>query len=132
MTSVLDASAVVCWLRQEMGAERVVAILEGDDPVLLHVVNLLEVGYIVFQKAGLAFGEILERLAAAGVELVRELDDATLGRAVDLKLHQTPISLADAVAVALAITRGATLVTTDHAELDKVAQAGICQIEFLR
>jgi predicted nucleic acid-binding protein len=132
MTRVLDASAVVCWLRDEEGSDRIADMLEESEQKLLHVVNLLEVGYIVFRKAGISFQIVLERLVAAGVEFVRELDDTTLARAVDLKLSQAPISLADAVAVAVAVTRGATLVTTDHGELDKVAEAGICQIEFLR
>ena len=60
------------------------------------------------------------------------MDEALLATAVELKAHYAPIALGDVFAVALAKERGAALVTTDRAELEKVASAGVCVIEFLR
>ena len=53
-------------------------------------------------------------------------------RAVALKAHQAPITLCDVFAVALAQETGATLLTTDRGELEKLSTAGICAIEFIR
>jgi PIN domain nuclease of toxin-antitoxin system len=44
----------------------------------------------------------------------------------------TVLSGGDAFGVALAVQRGATFLTTDRGELEKVAAAGVCRIEFLR
>jgi hypothetical protein len=60
------------------------------------------------------------------------MDDALPARAARLKTEQTPIALGDVFAVALAAERGAVLVTPDRRELEKVAAAGECTIEFLR
>lgn len=63
---------------------------------------------------------------------MRVLDEASLDLAVELKARLTPIALGDVFGVALAATRGATFVTTDRHELEKVAAAGVCAMEFLR
>ena len=132
MSWVLDASAVLCWLADELGAARVVEILSGEEPVAIHAVNWLEVQYYLLRRSEQAWQIALDRIADVGVNLARDLDDAFLLQAARIKSHQTPIALGDTFAVALAVRRNATLLTTDRAELEKLANGGACAIEFLR
>jgi PIN domain nuclease of toxin-antitoxin system len=132
MIWVLDASAAVCWLKAEVGARRVAEVLAGDDPVLIHAVNLLEVQYHFLRISHQATQGATQRLLATRAEVIRDLDDDLLARAALLKAQQTPIALGDVFGVALAEQRGATILTTDRAELQKIADAGICHVEFLR
>ncbi len=132
MTWVFDASAVLCWLKGEPGYNRVEAILIGPDRVVIHAVNSVEVRYYLLRRGQRAFDVGMARIAAVGIEVVRVMDDGLLALATRLKAEQTPIALGDVFAVALTVKMDATLLTTDRAELEKVARAGVCPIEFLR
>ncbi len=132
MTWVLDASAIICWLQNEPGAERVRDILADLEPSMIHAVNLVEVQYYLLRRGQQAFDLGLARMRAAGVRLERPMNERFLMTATRLKAHHAPISLADSFAVAMAVEREATLVTTDRGELEKVDAAGVCAIEFLR
>ncbi len=133
MTWVLDTSALICWIDDEPGAARMQEILTGLEPVVIHAVNVVEFQYLLLRKGGVASWELAAaRFKAAGVETVRLMDDELLGTAARLKAFNAPIALGDVFAVALTVHRSATLLTTDHGELEKVAAAGVCSIEFLR
>lgn len=132
MTWVLDASAAICWLTDEPGAERMEEILAGDEPIVIHAVNLLEVQYNLLRVGEKEWQAANQILRTTRIEVVRDMDDDLLARAARLKAHQAPIALGDVFAVALAQRQVATLLTTDRSELQKIADAGICQIEFLR
>ena len=132
MTWMLDASAALCWLLDEPGAERMDAILADDRPALIHGVNLVEVRYRLQRLDATLAEATLSTLFATGVDIDRDLSDELLTIAATLKATRAPIALGDTFAVAAAIRHGATLATTDRGELEKVAAAGICQIEFLR
>ena len=67
---------------------------------------------------------------AAGVAVEMTFSEPLLAIASSLKANRTPISLADAIAVGFAITEGATLLTTDRGEMEKLSD--VCSIEFLR
>jgi PIN domain nuclease of toxin-antitoxin system len=132
MTWVLDASAVLCWLKDEPGAPRVTSVLVGDDSTLLHAVNFVEVRYYLLRRGEAALRRGLAQINATRIQVVPSLDDTLVELASRLKAEQTPIALGDVFAVALTIRERATLLTTDRGELEKIAAAGICQIEFLR
>lgn len=132
MTRVLDASAVLCWLNDEPGAERMEDVLATGEPTLIHAVNLVEAQYYFLRRGEEALRDASERIEAARIEVVRTMDEELLQTAVRLKANYPPIALGDVFAVALAIQRQATLLTTDRRELEKIALAGICRIEFLR
>jgi hypothetical protein len=59
-----------------------------------------------------------------------EVDDYFIRRAGSK--HIRPIALAGTFAVALAAVRGATLLRSDRADLEKIAAARICELEFIR
>lgn len=131
MTHVLDSSAVICWVSDEPGRFRVEELLL-EEAMLMHAVNLVEVLYQVERRQANSIEGILDRLTGVGIEIVPGIDDEMIQIAVNLKAHHTPIALGDVFAVSLAVSREATLLTTNRGELGKNATAGICQIEFLR
>jgi predicted nucleic acid-binding protein len=115
--SVLDSFALIAYLRDESGADKVEDLLHKaaarHEPLHMTEVNYAEVQYIIIRKNGLAGWETA---AASLVSLpinfhavTRELADI----AARLKASH-PISLADAFAAALAKTQNAELVTGDR------------------
>jgi PIN domain nuclease of toxin-antitoxin system len=132
MSWVLDSSAVLCWLLDEDGAERVDEILADGQPLVMHAVNFVEVQYRLLRQSAGILATGLSRMLAVGIEIARDVEDDLLANAARLKVAQAPIALGDTFAVALAVKHGATLVTTDRGELEKVGAAGVCAIEFLR
>lgn len=132
MSGVLDASAIVCWLKGEPGVDRMREIRRDPDGNVIHGVNIAEIGYIIYREDRTVLAAVMAHLRAAHVSVAWNTDEALLTWVVDLKTRYAPISLADAFAVALAADRRLPLITTDRGELQKVAQAGVCQIEFLR
>ena len=106
MTAVLDASAVLCWLFDESGSERMEEIVLSDERLIIHAVNLVEVQYRLLRLDPAQRGLLLPRLVQAGAEIARDMDDELLALAADLKAHQAPIALGDTFAVALSARRG--------------------------
>lgn len=131
---VLDASALVAFLWQEPG-EKVVAELlaEPDNVCLVHAINLCEVYYDFLRRTDKETAQqATSDLIAAGIE-VQETVGASLWQQVgELKVYPGRLSLADCFALALAIQNGATLVTADHHEFDRILPLGLSPILFIR
>ncbi len=132
MNLVVDASALVCLLLDEPGARRVADFLLEASLSEMHSVNLLEVHYRLLRDGERAYEVGCSRIGALGLNVVWEMDETMMRVAAELKAFRAPIALGDVIAVALAITRKATLLTTDRAELQKIREAGLCEIEFVR
>ena len=116
-TYVLDASAVLDFMEDGPGAERVQQLLEdaarNRAPVLMSVMNWGEVFYQFWQKQG----EEVARKTVADLEgLPIELIPVDLSQALkagELKaVHKIPY--VDSLAAALAALRKAVLVTSDR------------------
>ena len=130
---VLDACAMIAYLRSEPGAEVVSHLLkQPEGRCAAHAVNLCEVYYNFLREADRSRAEeALSDLMDVGIAVRRDLGDAFLKRVGDLKgIHR--ISLADAFAIALAQEEDVPLVTSDHHEFDALSQAGVCAFEFIR
>ncbi len=69
MIYVLDASAIIAWLRNEPGAAVVeAAVRDVNAPCLVHGINLCEVYYDAYRNAGEPHAEsVIIDLAKAGV-----------------------------------------------------------------
>lgn len=131
---VFDACAVLALLNVEQGAEVVAEILaDPENRCLLCSINACEVFYDVFRGSGEADAMALERtLETNGLE-IREAMPAELWKTAGrFKATLRRVSLADCFALALAVLEGATLVTSDHHEFDRIAELGICPILFIR
>ncbi len=131
---VLDACAVIALLDAEEGADAVERILEQPSHrCWVHAINLCEIYYHTVRAAGEERANQLEgTLAQYGLEVDDSLSSELWKAAGRLKAQWRRISLADCFAVALTMQKSGTLVTSDHHELDRLAEAGICDIEFIR
>jgi PIN domain nuclease of toxin-antitoxin system len=131
---IFDSCAVVAFLQREPGAEMVSEILKDPrNRCLIHAVNACEVYYDIFRRGGEKDASALEGiLATSGIELVEEIPSALWRTAGKLKAEWRRVSLADCLALALALLEDGTVLTSDHHELDPIAQAAICSIRFIR
>ncbi len=137
MIYVLDACAMIAYLRSEAGADVVeTALLEAMlDPTtecLAHSINLCEVYYDFYRAGGEpAATSALIDLQNVGVIERADFDQAFWQDAGRLKA-KGKVSLADCFAVPLTNRVGGTLLTSDHHELDAIAAASVCPITFIR
>ena len=136
MNYVLDACALIAFLRNESGADKVEVLLEkaknGKANLYMNKLNLLEVYYDVYRYAGKKrASDELFGIQCLPIEIVAELSDDVFIKAGEIKAT-CRLSLADAVALAEAIARNAELVTADHLEMDKLHGGGWVRVCWIR
>lgn len=133
-TIVFDASAIIAWWDAEPGGEVVLQMVE-DNPgrLFIHGMNACEVAYHHRRRVGRhGIQEAAERLAAAGVVVLEDLDATYRDDVALLKVDYGPMSLADCCCLALARRLDALAVTTDHGEMDALVPLNICRLRFIR
>jgi PIN domain nuclease of toxin-antitoxin system len=131
---VLDASAMIAFLRDETGAESVMDHLRlPDSYVFAHSLNLCEVYYEFFRARGeeTASRAIVD-LLALGVEERDDLQPGFWREMGRIKATHRRVSLADCAAVALARELDATLLTADRHALEPLSRLSICRFQFVR
>ncbi|HEY3416573.1 MAG TPA: PIN domain-containing protein [Armatimonadota bacterium] len=133
MAVVLDACAMIAYLRNEAGADVVDAALADDSQTCLaHAINVCEVYYDFLRVSDQTTAKAaVDDLLQAGLVIREDLDRA-LWQDIGHYKVQYRLSLADCVALALAQRLQASLVTSDHHEFDPLAAAGICSFTFIR
>ena len=114
--SVLDSYAVIAFLFQEKGHEKVLELFEkaahADQVLLIAAPNWAEVRYIVERKVGPArWQEARHRLLGLPIEVI-PADQSLAELAGEIKTSKK-MSLADCFAAALAKQRKANLYTGD-------------------
>ncbi len=133
MNIVLDACAMIAYLRKEAGAEVVESLLiEKKSACYAHALNICEVYYDFMRvnDESLAQAAIAD-IEAAGVVIIDTFERELWQLAGQLKARNR-LSIADCVALALAKRMQAELVTSDHHEFDNIDSQGICPIRFIR
>ena len=132
MGVVLDACALIAFIRSEDGADRVEQrLIEGG--CLVHALNLCEVYYDCIRRDGEARANaILTDLQDAGLSARSDIDEDFWKDAGRIKAEVARISLADCFAVALARRVGMPVMTSDHHEFDNILERGLCAVQFLR
>lgn len=131
---VLDACAVLAYLNNEPGAQRVESLFEQNDAFLfMSAVNVLEVCYDTVKHTGNVADakHMFNTLAKWPITIVDVLDESTLLAAAAFKAKEK-LSLADAIALGLAQVKNAKLVTADHHEFDILEQKQLAQFEWIR
>ena len=125
---------MVALLQREPGAEVVAEALKApQNRCLIHAINVCEVYYDLYRRSGEEDASALEEiLVDLGIELVETIPSALWRTAGKLKAEWRRISLADCLALALAILENGTVLTSDHHELDPIAQAAVCPLQFIR
>jgi PIN domain nuclease of toxin-antitoxin system len=130
---VLDASAMLAYLRGENGASIVVTLLNNpEETCYAHAVNLCEVYYDFLRRTDEYIArQAIADLIADGVNERRDMN-GRFWRKVGQHKARGRISLADCFCIALAQDLSAELVTTDHHEFDPLLPLGLCLISFIR
>jgi PIN domain nuclease of toxin-antitoxin system len=107
----LDASALLAFLFDEEGGDRVAAMIESS---CLSTVNLCEV-LARFARDGHDPYLVARRIAATPIELVRfEVPDAALAAQLFAPTSALGLSLGDRACLALALARGIPAMTADR------------------
>jgi PIN domain nuclease of toxin-antitoxin system len=133
MIYVLDACAMIALLRKESG-EMVVAnhLVEPEATCYAHSLNLCEVYYNFYRnESETAAVSAVNDLKTLGVTERNDMDEAFWTEVGKLKATHRA-SLADFCAIVLTKRVGGILLTSDHHELDPLAAAGVCPVEFIR
>jgi len=115
-TKVVDSRAMIAWLLDQEAAPRVDAIMQkadaGDLQLLMSWINVGEVYYIAAKRYGREKAErFLERLPSLPIRVVLP-DETDIIAAARLKGSRR-LAYADAFAAALALRKGATIITGD-------------------
>ena len=109
---VMDTSALMAFIEQEEGAERVRDILRGES-IIIPWLSILEIVYISQRELGeeeaLTRYALLKKLDA---EIIWEADEALLLNAARIKSTHN-LSLADSVIAAIATQHNAILIHKD-------------------
>jgi PIN domain nuclease of toxin-antitoxin system len=129
---VIDASALIAFLRDEPGADVVEDALSAQK-CYAHALNLCEVYYDFLRASNQDAAEAaISDLLDLGIEDRTDMDSEFWRDVGGLKAVYRRVSLADCCALALARRLGARLVTADRHEFEPILTAGISQIEFIR
>ena len=129
----MDACALIALIQQEDGADIVENILveamDGLCVVSMHRLNLLEVYYGYLRTDGKEVAD--KHISMIENSCINISETITKKIMVDAGLLKTSynLSLADTIALALAKSEQAVLVTSDHHELDAVEKGS--DIDFL-
>jgi PIN domain nuclease of toxin-antitoxin system len=119
---LLDACAMIAYLNDENGADKVEELLWRSDQrpgiLSMHEVNLLEVYYGVYREEDETLAdETYEKVINLPIKIVRGLTKPVFKEAGRLKAKYR-VSLADSIALAEAKVKRIPLVTCDHHEFD--------------
>jgi uncharacterized protein len=130
---LLDACALIAYLNDEEGAEKVEELLWQSDKrsgsLLMHEVNLFEVYYGVYRDEDEKLAEeTYEKVINLPIRIIRGLRKNAFREAGRLKAIYK-VSLADSIALAEAKVRRIPLVTCDHHEFDHLHK--MKELEFL-
>lgn len=133
---VLDACALIALFNDELGADKVVDIIQKakNQECLVYVnkLNLLEIYYGVYRDDGKIKAEAtLTMVLNLPLKVIDKLDKDVFREAGRLKAKYK-ISLADSIALAEAKVRKAQLVTADHHEFDAIDEHGEVSFYWIR
>ncbi len=133
-TYIFDACALIALADDEEGADILENYLADEDSeCYVHSLNLCEVYYHAYRRGTEEEAENLTReFLEIGLIERNDLDTAFWQEAGKLKAIHKKVSLADCCAIALAKRLDATLITSDHHELDDLAKQSVCKISFFR
>jgi len=133
---VLDACAMLAFLQDEFGADKVVAVLmnarDGKCKVHMNVVNLVEVYYDIYRAVGATkANEEIAMIKKLPLVIQTEITDRIFEEAGRLKASYK-ISFADSFALAQAIVIDGELLTSDHHEFDVIEGKEPVRFQWIR
>lgn len=131
---IFDACALIALADDEEGADILENYLaDEENECYVHALNFCEVFYHAHRRGTETEAkELIEEFLELGLIERNDLDKAFWQEVGNLKAIHKKVSLADCCAIALAKKLDATLITSDHHELDVLAKQGVCKIYFFR
>ncbi|MCL2173322.1 MAG: PIN domain-containing protein [Candidatus Bathyarchaeota archaeon] len=133
---VMDACALIAFLRDEQGTEAVTAVLkyakQGKAEICMNSINLLEVYYDIYRNLGKTKAdEELFMIKELPIMIQSELTDRVFSEAGRFKASYR-VSLADSIALAEASVSGGELLTADHHEFDVIEKQEEIKFHWIR
>ncbi len=131
---VFDACALVAFAYDEEGADFIETCLASDENTCFaHSLNFCEFFCQAHRRSSKQDAvRVVNEFLDLGVILRDDMDIDFWHYAGELKAIHKRVSLADCCAIALANRLDAELVTSDHHELDALADLSVCKITFFR
>ena len=116
MTGILDACALIAWLKEEPGADVVDDLLdqaeEGKTDLIISIINLVEIYYGFMKNSGEDKArEIIQTVRETAVKVIDTTDGAVFEEVARLKSTLKNFSLADAFGLATASVYGGAFIT---------------------
>ena len=113
--TVVDASAIIALVRREPGHERTEAVLQAEERVLIGAPNFSEIVSWLADR-GVGEDEIREVLLPIGLEVVPfDAEMAIRAGMLRAATRASGLGLGDQACLALALSLGARVLTTDRA-----------------
>lgn len=133
MAVVLDACAIIAYLRDEPGAAVVEEALLNDE-CFVHALNLCEVyrNCLVRGEPPETADALLADLSDLGLISREDMDPALWKHAAVLKGEIQNIPYGDCFALAITRRRSGILYTSDHNDFDRALATGNHAIRFIR
>ena len=127
MTSyVLDACALIALINREEGSDAVDKLfhqaVNGEIKLHMSIINLLEVNYGFIGDIGIAkTQEIMKKIDDTPLIIISTISHQVYNEAARIKGTHHKLSLADSVGIATAAELDGVFVTSDHNELENIA-----------
>ncbi|MCL2043479.1 MAG: PIN domain-containing protein [Treponema sp.] len=126
MHYILDACALLAFLNDEESADVIETFLEqsakNKTSVSMSIVNLLEVYYGELRDKGADIAQIvLDMVQHYSIKIINTISEQVFQEAARLKATYR-ISLADCIGLATAFELSCQFVTSDHHELEPIAE----------
>jgi ribonuclease VapC len=112
---VLDTSALLAAMFDEVGAAQAAREIAGAETLLLTSVNLAEAIAVLVRRRGVPVAEAAADVALLGAEIVPFGASEAEAAASLAAAHRGVLSLGDAACLATAMLRGASVLTADRA-----------------
>jgi predicted nucleic acid-binding protein len=133
---LLDACAVIAYFKEEPGEDLVVDCLkraaDGQIELYIHAATVYEVYYQYLRDVSYGRAqEVWQELTQLPVSILYTFDELFLKQAADFKSRYR-MSVADSFLLAQARVLDASVITSDHHELDAVEQGGLCRFTWMR
>jgi predicted nucleic acid-binding protein len=133
MNHVLDACAMIAYLKDEPGAEAVELRLRSpENRCYAHSIDLCEVFYDFLRASSEATArEAIEDLRRDGVIERKDMSRRFWYDMGSIKANER-VSLADCHCIVLARQVSGEVLTSDRHEFGDVARMGLCRVHFIR
>jgi len=130
---IVDACALIVYLRKEEGEEKFCALLKDVNNIfLMHSINLGEVYYDTLRVSGeIKAKELFEDISKLPIKIIWNIDITLLELAGKYKTRFL-ISYADSFVLALAEQEAAKVITTDYTEFESIEKTNLLSFYWLR